>query len=95
MAVVEQALAFEERRVSLGNDFLHHEILQGLFLNSASQKKKQCPHLCGCQRVCLRQDASVLTQLGQLGLQTVAVPGDLIRRTNKNVRLETKEGLFL
>lgn len=51
--------------------------------------EKQCPHLCGCQRVCLRQDTSILTQLGQLSPQTVAVPGDLIRRTNKNVRLES------
>lgn len=52
-------------------------------------KKKLCLHLCGCQRVCLRQDPSVLTQLGQLSPQTVAVPGDLIRRTNKNVRPES------
>lgn len=53
------------------------------------RRKKQCPHLCGCQRVCLRQDTSVLTQLVQLSPQTVAVPGDLIRCTNKNVRLES------
>lgn len=49
----------------------------------AKKNKKTCPNLCGCQRVCLRQDTSVLTQLGQLSPQTVTVPGDLIRHTNK------------
>lgn len=89
LAVVEQALVFEERRGSLEKRFFTLWNIAGFIFEFYIAEKKQCLHLCGCQRVCLRQDTSVLTQLGQLSPQTVAVPGDLIRRTNKNVRLES------
>lgn len=97
LAVIKQALAFQYRWWCLWEEiyfvvsvcrhrFAHcSAIFKEKDINDAGivVKMSFLNHLWGCQRVCLGQNSSVLTELCQLSPQAVSVPGHLVRHTRK------------